>query len=385
VADQDELTMAGQAVLTITPPAGSPSTSLAPIALNLGWRMAELYAAPVPRGPIHLPPAVRTLPGSGALSSNQHFAILVGQVDAAIKPLRVILQTTGLEPESGLAYLRGVASGADPTQVHKEADVRAVILSLHITITERLASSAPGPATAYGLGRALADTCHVTADSSAWEMTAAFDHHRLENLYDWLGQLEEIFPDRAARAVTQSLRMWQSWIQAPPRRGRYGRLTASPDATAVTTALIRQGALWRRVLTAEQDPLRLLGPQDYVNAGVGFLIRVRRIVTQFVMQWAWVIAILLAGLGASVWAAVTYASTDVGKLTAVLVSLVGAFGLSWKGVGGTLGKALSVVQKPLWDAEVDTALAQAVTRLPAGQHYAGATRADGTKHPRGPG
>lgn len=171
--------MAGRAVLTITPPADSADAAvLAPVALNLGWRMAELYAAPVPHGPIHLPPTARWLPGSGSLSSNQHFAILVGQVDAALKPLRVILQITGPEPESALAYLRGVASGTDPAQADNEAQVRAAILSLHVTITERLASGAPGLATAYGLGRALADTCHVPDDIRTWEMTEPFDHRR---------------------------------------------------------------------------------------------------------------------------------------------------------------------------------------------------------------
>jgi hypothetical protein len=183
----------------------------------------------------------------------------------------------------------------------------------------------------------------------------AFNHYRLEVLHDWLGQLEDLFPERTARAVARSLHMWEAWAQhAGPAENADGHVRV----------LTRQGELWRRVLTAEQDPLRLLGPQDYVNAGIGFLVRIRRMVTQFAVQWAAIIVVALVALGAAIWAAVTYASTDTGKLAAILASLAGTLGLSWKGVGGTLGKGLGVVQKPLWDAEVDTALALAITRLP---------------------
>jgi len=80
-------------------------------------------------------------------------------------------------------------------------------------------------------------------------------------------------------------------------------------------------------------PVRSLSAKPVTNR-----YGVPAIVTQFVVQWAGVIAILLAGLGAALWAAVTYAATETGKLTAVLASLAGALGLSWKGVGGTLGK-----------------------------------------------
>jgi hypothetical protein len=360
VGGQSDLTMVGQAVLTITPPAGSSNAgSLVPAALNLGWRLAQLYDAPIPRGAVAIRAPGEHLPGVAEHGSAVRYVILLGQVEAALKPLREILQFSGSDADFGsIRHLAGNPAGRE--------EVRGQIFSLHVRITDSLAANAARLGTAYGLGRALADTCHATGDVGGERLATVFNPYRLENLYDWLGQLDELFPDRAARAVARSLRMWESWVQAPGKSRLPKRVAPTPgtDARAASRALIRQGELWRRVLTAEQDPLRLLGPQDYVNAGIGFLVRIRRMVTQFAVQWAGVIVLLLAGLGAAIWAAVTYASTDAGKLAAVLASLVGTLGLSWKGVGGTLGKALGVVQRPLWDAEVDTALAVAITKLP---------------------
>jgi hypothetical protein len=38
--------------------------------------------------------------------------------------------------------------------------------------------------------------------------------------------------------------------------------------------------------------------------------------------------------------------------------------LTWKGVGGSLGRAMNQVQRPAWDAQPDVAIADAITLLP---------------------
>ncbi|MGI9022045.1 MAG: hypothetical protein ACR2HV_02195 [Acidimicrobiales bacterium] len=47
-----------------------------------------------------------------------------------------------------------------------------------------------------------------------------------------------------------------------------------------------------------------------------------------------------------------------------LAAAAGAVGISWKGVGGTLGKALARAETPLWDAQLDASIVIAATRLP---------------------
>jgi hypothetical protein len=45
-------------------------------------------------------------------------------------------------------------------------------------------------------------------------------------------------------------------------------------------------------------------------------------------------------------------------------SLVAAFGISWKVVGGTLGKVANRLEPPLWGAVLDTAITDAITLKP---------------------
>jgi len=154
VADRNGLAMAGRAVLTITPPAGSADPgSLAPVAANLGWRMAELYDAPVPRVPVRVPQAGHRLPGTGALGAGLHFEIRLGQVAAAVNPVQGILQLAGRDLGPALGRVRDAVSGTGGAQAgDREAAVRAAILRLQVTITDGLAASAARLGTGPGLG-----------------------------------------------------------------------------------------------------------------------------------------------------------------------------------------------------------------------------------------
>lgn len=362
MAGQGDLSMSGQAVLTITPPASTSALSLVPVAFNLGWRIAQLYSTPLNASRSGRWPADK-LPSASQLSGEERLGILTAQVEGAVRQLTDLwpagVNSPDLNPiHQSLAAL--LATGAGPERNAAWDAARHEILQLHLFLWEQLAVYARLQ-TGYGLGRMLADTCLIdSADPS--EVMNAFNPYRLANAYDWLGQLDESFPPRAARAVAQSLRLWETRLTQSQRQGWRRRPALSPEEAL--RRLHRQGELWRRLLAAEQDPLRLLVPEDYVAAGGRFLTRVRHIVLQFTVRWAGVILVLLAAVGAAVWAAVTYAPNDTGKLAAIIASLVGALGLSWKGISATLGKAISEAQKPLWDAEVSMALALAVTDLP---------------------
>jgi hypothetical protein len=54
-------------------------------------------------------------------------------------------------------------------------------------------------------------------------------------------------------------------------------------------------------------------------------------------------------------------------VTAVIISVAAALGLSWKGTGATLGKALSQTEAALWASEVAVAVEKAATVLPPGE------------------
>jgi hypothetical protein len=122
--------------------------------------------------------------------------------------------------------------------------------------------------------------------------------------------------------------------------------------------------MWRRLVAGEVVPKSLLGSDDYVAAGERLLGRSRQIAARFLRRWWFPAAVLLGSTGAAVWAAVTYAPAGSTRVAAVLVSLAGALGVSWKTVSATLGRALSQAESALWDSEVVTAIGEAATVHP---------------------
>jgi hypothetical protein len=75
--------------------------------------------------------------------------------------------------------------------------------------------------------------------------------------------------------------------------------------------------------------------------------------------WVALIALLfVAGICALVFAP-RHAGTTAAGVSGVLVSL----GLTWKGIGGALGKLTAKLEAPLWGAELDGVVTDAVTLI----------------------
>ena len=78
----------------------------------------------------------------------------------------------------------------------------------------------------------------------------------------------------------------------------------------------------------------------------------------FVGLVATVVIVFGAGVAAiAVWGE----GGDVAGLTAI----IGSLGLTWKGVGSTIGRGLAKVEQRLWDSQVDGAIADVITKLPS--------------------
>ena len=70
---------------------------------------------------------------------------------------------------------------------------------------------------AYGLGRALADTC-CSAGGDATDRQQALEHDlgefRALVLVGWLDDLKTVLPARSGQAVADSLQRWTRWAMA---------------------------------------------------------------------------------------------------------------------------------------------------------------------------
>lgn len=333
-------------------PAGQAAVSAA---FALGWRLAELYdrdALPSPGRPADEMALPAHLPGVSQMGSHERAVVILEQARAAL----AILTTTLHIDLPGLGEIRATLDQPG----HDRDDVRRAILAAYCGIRDPLLGAASLPAISFGLGRLLADTIYLPRGGQPDTFLAVFGNYRLATACSWLDDLSAAFPRHAAAAVQASLRAWGIWMSTPQAG------IESFDGQLLRE-LHSQGELWRRLLTGDKDPMQLLGAPDYVAAAEGLLQRGRQIARHFLWRWWPVIALFAAGTAAAIWAAVTYAPAGSGRLAAVLISAAAAAGLSWKGLGATLGKALDKTQPALWDSEVNAAINRAATLGPASQ------------------
>ena len=52
------------------------------------------------------------------------------------------------------------------------------------------------------------------------------------------------------------------------------------------------------------------------------------------------------------------------QIVAGATSIIAAIGLTWKGLGGTLGALAGKLEQPLWETVLDATIADAITLLP---------------------
>jgi hypothetical protein len=138
--------------------------------------------------------------------------------------------------------------------------------------------------------------------------------------------------------------------------------SAAPDRESVTRALHRQGQLWRAMLSGERDGLDLLSTDDYLWAADQLLGHLRRLTVRFLRRF-WITTTAAAAILAAALVVVVVVRAASATVAAVLAA-AGAIGITWKGAASGLGRVLAQAQRPLWDSELDVAVANAVTWLP---------------------
>ena len=121
---------------------------------------------------------------------------------------------------------------------------REVIRRLHFELGAVLGAADFRLGKAYGLGRAIADTCRNPA--SAEELRRELGDARVATLVSWLDDLASAFPPHAGHAVRQSLRAWHVWAADEAR----------PIDAATWPLLRRQGSSGARCSPAARSAAR---------------------------------------------------------------------------------------------------------------------------------
>jgi len=327
-------------------------------AFVLGWHLAELFHGNLPSSVRRRQASLEKLPGIGELDPLAQARLLLAQVQVDLQRVWRSIDVEHRQPDPS------------PVQSLLEAEdrapgpLRAAMAALHGELLVALTAADFRLGKAYGLGRALAETALLPDAKDEKTFEKLFDPYRLATLLEWLADLKSVFPPHAAEAVRGSLVAWRDWSQAPVLlpRGRRVDWSSAADRESVTRALHRQGQLWRAVLSGEKDGVDLLSGDDYVRAADRLLGHLRRLLMGFLRRF-WITTSVLVVLVVVITATLVFVHT-ASRVAVVVLTAAGAIGLTWKSAAAGLGTVLGHVQRPLWESELDTGAASAITRLP---------------------
>jgi hypothetical protein len=310
-------------------------------ALALGWEMADLYAEREVDGPT--PELPETLPGVGGLTYRQ-------TVHATLLRIRTLIrEALGPSVSETIALPSAQILGELP-----EGDQPAwgqALYDVHVQISGALRASGDAPLHAYDAGRSLAEVCHHPKDLS--ELIDRLGDDNVIPIQGRLADLATVLPAHSAAAVSATLEQWRRWTTDVRARERI---------TDVRAALTRQAELWRSLLSGDKDARQMIDPDTVVAASVRHASRLGTLIRG--LAGAYLPAL---GLAAVATLLLVYAilfhdgiATVVGALGAVAATLI----VLRRVVSLTVGNTIDELREDLWSAELDSAVAQSILRLP---------------------
>jgi hypothetical protein len=337
------------------PPAEPVPDARVTAAFSLGWHVAELYRPDVQT---RAPARPDDLPALGRLDPEERVSISLRQVGAGLARVGPAITAAGLKVPDTKAL--DAAFAVPPDQAARSQ----AVVTLHVTLLATLTATEARLGRAYGLGRALADT--TRHQSSMPELARELDPQRIAQVRSWLDDLASVLPAHAAKSVSQSLGRWADALHAPPQPtppGTHPGAVPVGPGSELLDLVGRQGELWRALLSGEKAGADMLVVDNYLDAATGMLSTSRRMVARFLIHFWWLAALIVLLFAGGV-LLIVLAAGSAASVVAGVGGVLASLGLTWKGVGNTLGGAAGAIEEHLWGAELDDAIADAITLLP---------------------
>ncbi len=311
-------------------------------ALALGWYLAALG---------HPGVATRTaaaargdLVGPAAPSSTAVLAFFRCHVEVAYARLADLVGRAQLSlPDlKELGACIDASNDVDRRQaaVRLDGEVLAVLSAVDFRLSK-----------AYAVGRGLMNvTSRPSADATlAGHLTA----DRVAPVVADIDDLSSVLPPHAGHSVRASLVEWRASIRTGSR--------VVPEAEETWMCLARQGELWRALLTGEKAGRQMLEIDDYVDAAERLSRRMRTVALRLVRRFPEVVVAVVLLFAAGV-ALIAFTDSEA-AIVAGAGSVLASLGLTWRGVGRSLGGLAGKLEQPLWGAELDASITQAITLL----------------------
>jgi hypothetical protein len=304
-------------------------------ALTLGWFLAALAH---PGAPSATAAAARgDLLGAGALDDARVVEVCRSHVQAALTMLADVVAPTGLTlPELGEA---------------SEEDRREQAAALDAKVQGVLSATDFRVSKAYAVGRAL---MNLTTRPVAGTVAAHLAPAAVAPLAADIDDLSSALAPHAGHSVRASLLEWQQ--------------ASAPDEPETWLALARQGELWRALLAGEKQGRDMLEIEDYVDAADRLSVRMREVAVRLFKRFPEVVigVVLLFAAGVAL---IAFAGDSAAAVAAGAGTVLASLGLSWRAVGKSLGGLAGKLERPLWGAELDVAITQAITLLPGAEDH----------------
>jgi hypothetical protein len=318
----------------------APTESAVRTAFALGWHMAQLYkdASLDRRTPEN---GRNELPSLAALSPFDLTCFRVQEAGADLYKLRGYFQGAGLTPVSTAALTEELIEGSMTCD-----QLRSRVRGKHLELMPALLAADFRLGKAYVLGRGLAKTSLVPDDKESLDDMFGT---RMVRIKSSLADLASILPDHTSRSVALSLRTWEEWVSAPEPAG--GLDDDVVQWAAVRDSLRHQGDLWRGLLSGEKQAHDMLEPKDYVRAAT-------RMMSRLAVPLAVIVGLLTVGI------ALLVQTSEILKVVGAFATALGAVGITGAGMRARLNGAARNLERGFWGAEMDRAVAGAVTVAP---------------------
>jgi hypothetical protein len=312
-------------------------------AFSLGWYLGVLCSE-------HS--VMDTLAGDFAgIDETESINVCLRYVQVGCTKLAKIVEPTGQKPFDAAELAAAIQTAAETGRA-------APAHRLHLEAFSILSAADFRLGRAYRLGR---DMFGLTGrPGGAEQLKDRLSDAAVAPIVAALDDLSSALPPHAGHAVRASLVEWNGSVEGDGTAKEVQDAVA-PDNARTWALLRRQGELWRAVLSGDKSAKEMLEIADYLDAAQRLSTRMRsiagRLLRTFPILVAVVLILFIGGIVAMV--ATHSAATAAAGAGAILTSL----GLSWKGLGGALGRLARQVEDPLWGAEIDHAVTRAITLL----------------------
>jgi hypothetical protein len=362
-------------------------------AFSLGWNMCLIYRTGKVPGWRTYDSAPEQLPSPRSFNSAELSQIRLGQIRNAIDHFDEQLHTPTGHKSFATAgdHIQKLRPPYEEAPALNPPEPRQCIFEAHLALAEALSASDARFAKAYHLGVSLAAATRSTANFES--LQREFKRERIARLGEWLADLASLFPDHSSRVVRLSCAEWQRWVEDPvmrsaeadlaekeadPNAGSPGAVArikarATPgtrplkwedDKKSVKRALVRQGDIWKALLSGEKEGPEMLELQDYVKTGQRALKDGAKLLRAVLVPALLAVALLILGS----WLLV---ENEGAVATAVgIATVAGALGITWRSIIGSLGAVADKLQGPVWGAALDEQIAVSITNLPSGAQAA---------------